>query len=291
MKIVKPLVLSFSLFAFLGASAYAQDKAQTSQPDQNAQQSQPQSAQPPQSPPTQQGQSSTSTESAASGASRPAKDGQSQPQGQQSQQQGQVPVSQLIGKKVSDAQGEELGEIKEVVVDLQGGKVHAAVLEFGGKMGMGKKQFAFPINELKPGKSKDNYMLNVEKQKLENAEGFAKGQWSEIDAEYWGREGSQAGGATKAQGASLVRASKLKGQDLQDKSGQEVGEIKDMMVDVNSGQLGDIVVSVKGAGEAKVQAKSLARGVGDKIVLNMEAKELKSQAQAAKQAQGSSEKK
>src|SRR5690606_30896768 len=113
----------------------------------------------------------------------------------------------------------------------------------------GGEHYAFPITELKPGKRKDQLILNVEKQKLKNADGFAKGQWPELDSEYWGRlRGEASAGASKGQGMALVRASKIRGQNLKDKSGEEVGEIQDIMVDLDDGQIGDVVVDVKGAG-------------------------------------------
>lgn len=210
---------------------------------------------------------------------------------QQSQSQSQqLSIRHLIGKKVSDSRGEQLGEINDVVLDLQNGKVHAVVLEFGGKLGVGEEHYAFPMTDLKPGKRKDQLMLNVEKQKLKNADGFAKGQWPELDSEYWGRVGGQAStGASKGQGMALVRARKIRGQNLKDKNGEEVGEIKDIMVDLDNGQIGDIVVDVKDAGQAKVPPEAIVTDTGAKLFLNMDAKELRSQAtQAQQQEKGAS---
>src|SRR5690606_6278581 len=107
---------------------------------------------------------------------------------------------ELIGRKVSDAEGEALGKVEDVVIDLQGGRIYAVVLALGGTLGFGAKQYAFPMSDLKPGKDKNELVLNVEKHRLENAQGFAKGQWPEIDRELWGREGGQAStGAGKEQ--------------------------------------------------------------------------------------------
>ena len=255
MNIAKPLLISLSLLAFASASAYAAGDAREKGAGQ----------------------------SAASGASS----GKSA----QSQQQGQMRTSELIGAQVRDSQGKALGEIEDVVLDLRGGKVHAAVLSFGGILGMGEKNYAFPISQLKPGKRKDQFTMNVDKQKLENAQGFAQGQWPAMNDEYWGRVGGQASaGQTKSQGRKkdmqLVRASELEGKDVQDKSGQEVGQIQDVVIDMKSGQLRNIVLDVQDAGEARVQAKALTLGTGDTLVLNMDAKQLKSQAKkSGKQSQ------
>ena len=234
-------------------------------------QSQPQKSQSAQS---QQGKEQSASAGASSG-----KSGQAQ--------KGQMQVSKLIGTEVTNAKGEDLGEIKDVVIDMQGGKVHAAVLEFGGTLGLGEKNYAFPISQLKPGKG-DKVMLNVDKEKLKNAEGFAQNEWPAMNDEYWGRVGGQASaGASKSQGQkqsqakkkmNLMRASELIGQNVQDKSGNDVGEIKDIMVSLGSGQLRNIVLDLNEGGQAMVQAKSLQAGTEDKLVINMSAEQLKSQA-------------
>src|SRR5690606_28611704 len=97
------------------------------------------------------------------GAGQSAASGASSGKSAQSQQQGQMRTSELIGAQVRDSQGKALGEIEDVVLDLRGGKVHAAVLSFGGILGMGEKNYAFPISQLKPGKRKDQFTMNVDK--------------------------------------------------------------------------------------------------------------------------------
>jgi sporulation protein YlmC with PRC-barrel domain len=241
MTLVKPLLVSFSLLAFT-AAGYANESSNAS-----------------------------SAGSASAGQSSPS-----------SQQQGQMRTSELIGSTVRDSQGKEIGEIEDVVLDLQRSRVHAAVLSFGGIMGIGEKHFAFPVGQLKPGKGKNQFTMNIDKQKLETAQGFEQRQWPAMDDEYWGRVGGQASaGATKSQGKpkmALVRASELDGKSVKDKSGQDVGEIQDVVVDMKSGQLRNIVIDVDDGGQARVQAKALTKGTGDELVLNMSAEQLKRQA-------------
>jgi len=267
---LKPVLLSFSLLVFASASAYANEGAKASSGGASAASSS-QEAQP------RQGQE----QSASSGAS-----------GQSQKQQGEMRTSELTGSKVMDRQGKELGEISDVVLDLQDGKVHAAVLEFGGILGMGEKHYAFPISQLQPGKGSNQFTMDIDKQKLENAEGFAKAQWPEMDDQYWGRVGGQASaGATQQpgqqqeqqQGAKqnmiLVRASELRGKSVTDQQGQDVGEIRDVVVDMKSGQLRNMLIDVSDAGQAQVPAKSLTKGTGDQFVLSgMTAEQLRGQA-------------
>lgn len=213
------------------------------------------------------------------------------PQQQQSpsQQQGQLPAQQLIGQKVSDAQGQELGEVKDVVVDLQSGQVHAAVIEFGGTLGVGGKSYAFPIQDLQPGSQGQYTLANVEKDKLEKAQGFAQGVWPEIDPQAWGREGqggqAAAGGTQAQQKGNLVRASEIKGKDVSDKAGQEVGELQDLTIDLQSGKVQNILLSVKDGGQAQIEPQALSAGADDKLVLNMDAQQVKQQAAQQKSGQ------
>ena len=53
-----------------------------------------------------------------------------------------VRASQLICKNVENAQGDNLGEIKDLILDVNNERVFYTVLEFGGFLGMGEKLFA-----------------------------------------------------------------------------------------------------------------------------------------------------
>jgi sporulation protein YlmC with PRC-barrel domain len=253
----KPLVLSFSLLAFAGASAFANDEKQSRQPQSQSQ----------------------ARDSAAAGASG------SQ---QSSAQRGEMRASNLEGTQVVNSRGEEIGDIKDIVIDLNSGRVHAAVLGFGGMLGIGEENFAFPINELKPGKQQDQVVMNIDKQKLENREGFSQSQWPGMDDEYWTRTGSRAAAGSSsgqsqkgAQGKmNLVRASELDGKEVQDKSGRKVGQIQDVVVSLQNGQVKSYVVSLEDGGRATVQGKALkASGTEDRLVLDVDAQQLKQQAQ------------
>ena len=54
-------------------------------------------------------------------------------------------ASTLIGNKVYNLEGEKLGDIKDVMLDVDLGRIAYAVLSFGGFLGMGDKLFAIPF--------------------------------------------------------------------------------------------------------------------------------------------------
>ncbi len=201
----------------------------------------------------------------------------------------QMRASDLKDMKVVDVQGKDIGEISEIVVDLPSGRIHAAVLEFGGMMGVGEKQYAFSPKELQPGKGRNQLALNIDKQKLENREGFAKDQWPAMGDDYWGRIGGQASAGTSRKSSkggqhkpqNLTRASELIGKEVQDKQGEEVGEVHDMILDLRGGQIRNVVIDVQDGGRATVQPKSLSVGTDDKLVTSMSREQLRGRAGGA----------
>ena len=215
---------------------------------------------------------------------------QGDPQEMQGQQQSRnaVPVSRLQDMKVVSAQGEDIGEVSDVVLNLADQRVHAVVVQSGGWFGIGGNNYAFPMSDFSRGKQRDQLVLNVDKQKLEDKQGFSKSQWPGMDDQYWTQGGSSAAaGASQGGQLNLVRASELEGQQVQDKSGKDVGEVKDVVVGLNDGQMRNLIVDVKDGGQARIPAKQLSRGTGDRLVVGMDAQQIRSQAkQSQRQQQG-----
>ena len=89
----------------------------------------------------------------------------------------------MIGDKVVSPDGEELGTLKELMIDLDEGRVNYAVLSFGGFLGMGDKLFAIPWEALTLNAKDHTFTLNVDKDQLENAPGFDKDNWPD-EAQY-----------------------------------------------------------------------------------------------------------
>ena len=94
----------------------------------------------------------------------------------------------IIGDKVINPQGEHLGEIKELMIDLDLGRVAYAVLSFGGVLGMGEKLFAIPFQALQLRPDRHEFVLNVDKEKLKKAPGFDKNNWPSTADRTWGAQ-------------------------------------------------------------------------------------------------------
>jgi sporulation protein YlmC with PRC-barrel domain len=94
----------------------------------------------------------------------------------------------LIGDKVVNAQDEDLGKIEAIMLDVQSGRIAYAVLSFGGFLGMGTKLFALPWSALTLDTDEKQFILDIPKEKLENAPGFDKDHWPSMADSTWARD-------------------------------------------------------------------------------------------------------
>lgn len=102
-------------------------------------------------------------------------------------------ATSIIGDKVENAVGEDLGKIDNLMINIRTGKVEYAVLQFGSFLGVGGKLFAIPFHELTPDPSRELFILNRDKDYLKDMPGFDKSHWpdtnehvyySDVD-DYW----------------------------------------------------------------------------------------------------------
>ena len=94
----------------------------------------------------------------------------------------------LIGDSVVNAQEEDLGDIKEIMLDMRTGQVAYAVLSFGGFLGMSEKLFAVPWQALHLDTVNKRFVLDVDKQRLQNAPGFDPDRWPDMSDVTWAEE-------------------------------------------------------------------------------------------------------
>ncbi|WP_026354353.1 PRC-barrel domain-containing protein [Massilia niastensis] len=91
----------------------------------------------------------------------------------------------LIGDGVVNAAEEDLGDIKEIMLDMQTGQVAYAVLSFGGFLGMGEKLFAVPWQALHLDTVNHRFVLDVDKERLQTAPGFDADAWPNMSDMGW----------------------------------------------------------------------------------------------------------
>ena len=91
----------------------------------------------------------------------------------------------LADYSVRNPRGEDLGSIKDVVIDISEGCIAYAALSFGGIMGLGDKLFAVPWEALQYNGADDVFVLDESTERLENAPGFDKDNWPTTAQREW----------------------------------------------------------------------------------------------------------
>jgi sporulation protein YlmC with PRC-barrel domain len=175
-------------------------------------------------------------------------------------------VTDLRGKKVTNAAGEDLGQIEELVADANVGRVLYGVLSFGGLLGVGDKLFAIPWPALRLADDGKAFILNVEKDRLTNATGFAKDHWPDLADEqfavttykyydqmpYWQAQTDdvrqeayeRAGGSSdnyrtrwNQRMTAWQKSSDLCGKVVRTAQTDDVGRLSDLAIDPDSGRI------------------------------------------------------
>ena len=101
---------------------------------------------------------------------------------------GPIKASSIIGTDVMSPGGESLGDIKEIVIDPCSGRIAYAVVALGGFLGMGEKLFAIPFSAINYNQSKNKYVLDISRERLQAAPGFDPDHWPSLADEGWNRE-------------------------------------------------------------------------------------------------------
>jgi sporulation protein YlmC with PRC-barrel domain len=162
-----------------------------------------------------------------------------------------VRASELIGTRVVDAQGERLGEIKDVVFDTRNGKILHVTIALGhGFLGIGKKEAAFSTAQLVF--RNDAVMLDIPDEALRATAAFDDPTWP------------------------AMRASQLIQREVQDRLRRDSGEIVDLLVDLAERRVAHALVDVRDdwrSGEklvtVPIEQFSLPRDMGEFATLNI----------------------
>lgn len=150
-----------------------------------------------------------------------------------------VRASELRGKPVFDAEGKALGELEDLVLELNGERVRYAVVGPGRALGLGGEKKAYPLTALR----------------LHGSERLV------VDGAVMPRPHRKGAG---------IPASEIIGRKVQHKEGAHVGEIRDLTVNLGTGYVNHVVVQLAQRGtELMVPALSIALptdGAGRAIV-------------------------
>lgn len=94
----------------------------------------------------------------------------------------------LEGNDVVNLEGDKLGSIQNIMLDVPKGKIAYAVLSRGGILGMGDKLFAIPWSALTLDTDRKCFVLEVSSERLKQDKGFDKDDWPSMADEAWARQ-------------------------------------------------------------------------------------------------------
>ena len=92
----------------------------------------------------------------------------------------------LFDYRVKSQQGEDLGKIEEVMIDMELGRVAYAVLSFGGFLGLGNKWVPVPWDAVVLQPDEKVLLLKIEKEKIQKAPNFEPATLPELANRQWG---------------------------------------------------------------------------------------------------------
>jgi sporulation protein YlmC with PRC-barrel domain len=154
-------------------------------------------------------------------------------------------VSEMMGDKVLGAQKKEVGEIKDLIVDLTTGDVRYALLEFDPGFFKSEKFFAVPANALGwDGVSKNMTYRDVSREQLMRAS-VEKNDWTRAvnNRRYVDGLDENYGFKPPAGTMHSIRASTVMSREVDSRAGKDIGKIKDLVFDMKTAKIQYVVFS------------------------------------------------
>jgi sporulation protein YlmC with PRC-barrel domain len=138
---------------------------------------------------------------------------------------------------VKNAKGEELGQVRDFLIDVQHGRVLYAAVGHGGTLGIGEKYVAVPLRAMRIEVSQDRpndryFVLDLDKSILDNNPGFNKQDWPNSPDPYFLNDTSATPDRLRAR-----RATALISMPARSPKGEQLGTIRDLMINVGSEQV------------------------------------------------------
>lgn len=89
-------------------------------------------------------------------------------------------ASDIIGKKVTNAQNEDLGKIQDIIVNVDRGTAPYAIIASGGAFTANRARVAVPLSSLECSADGKNLTMNASKEQLQAASKTPTGSWATV---------------------------------------------------------------------------------------------------------------
>lgn len=154
---------------------------------------------------------------------------------------------------IANPKGAEIGVIKDLVLDLEAGRIAYAVGVFDQIGKLRNRVFVLPWGTVKVDPEMSTFTLSEAQTVLEGAPSFAlatwtnlpTSQWTGIVTAYWKKKLGSDFAAAGASASALSKASDLVGLTIKDVAGKNVGTIEELMLDSETGAIVYTVLSVQ----------------------------------------------
>jgi sporulation protein YlmC with PRC-barrel domain len=149
----------------------------------------------------------------------------------------------VVGADLYNGNGDDIGQINDVVFDENTGGASYAILAAGGWLGIGDKLTPVKWDSLKlrnTGNDNDkeiSFVTTLTKEQLTQEKSFDKSNWGDGTANTWVQQ------LPNTQNMKLVRMSSVDDSKLFDQNGNQIGGIKEVVMDAKSGKIAYAVVS------------------------------------------------
>lgn len=100
---------------------------------------------------------------------------------------GVVTVSKIMGYQVKNPNGETLGEIEDIVLDVSEDRIAYVVIAFGGFLGLGEELTPVPFSALVPAVDEAAFILPMTPERLEKAPRYSVSKMPEMNDQEWGK--------------------------------------------------------------------------------------------------------
>lgn len=155
-----------------------------------------------------------------------------------SQQYHGLRATQVIGKSVRNPQGQNIGQVEDIVVNTGTGSVRYAMLRFDPGFLSGERLFAVPMDQLRMGAQRNDLVLAASRDRLERA-AIARSAWNRdhfADLERI-RRMDEAWGIRNTDTSPVARASDLIGREIRSRDGRRIGELEELVIDAGRQQV------------------------------------------------------
>ena len=94
-------------------------------------------------------------------------------------------ASKLDGETIYSSDGDDVGKIKEIMLDMNSGRIAYVVLSCGGFLGLGDKLLAVPWNAFVIDPERKRLQMSISSERIKNAPAFDKDSWPSMTNRAW----------------------------------------------------------------------------------------------------------